>query len=50
MNKSPEEIVQEVFDQSKKEIPAWEWGLYTPNEDQFREIAVKAVEADRAQR
>lgn len=48
---SPSVIVQRVFDRWKREqITAWADGTYTPNEDQFAQMAVEAIELDRARR
>ena len=45
------ETVQSVFARWKSDIaPAWEDGTYTPNEDQFAEMAVEAVEIALQQR
>lgn len=42
--RSAEAIVSEVFDRWKREVTtAWADGMYTPNEDQFREMAEEAV-------
>lgn len=41
---SAQEIVQDVFARGKIDIPAWEDGTYTPNEDQFAAMAIEAVD------
>lgn len=49
--KTPEQIVKKVFKRWGKEVaPAWGDGYYTPSDDQFAEMAVEAIQADRAQR
>jgi hypothetical protein len=47
--KPPAQLVAEVFTRWKQEVTtAWASGIYTPNEDQFAEMAVEAIERDRA--
>lgn len=47
----PSEIVATVFKRWQKQVtPAWADGTYTPSDNQFAEMAIEAIEADRAQR
>jgi hypothetical protein len=49
--KPPAQLVAEVFTRWKQEVTTgWASGIYTPNEDQFAEMAVEAIERDQAQR
>lgn len=49
--KTAKEIITEVFDRWAHEVaPAWGDGLYTPDADQFEEMAIEAIAIDRAQR
>lgn len=44
-------IVEQVFARWATDVaPAWGEGRYTPNDDQFAEMAAEAIQADRAQR
>lgn len=48
--KTPDQIIRKVFKRWKREVtPAWRTGWYTPGEDQFREMAVEAINAWREQ-
>lgn len=42
--KTPEEVVAAVFKRWKEEeTPAWNLGMYMPNEDQFEKMALEAI-------
>lgn len=48
---SSKEVVKQVFTRWATDVtPAWGMGQWTPAEDQFAEMAVEAIQIDRAQR